>query len=182
MPLVEGADAEHDPSYLAPETSAGRGHDSRSDVFAAGGLLYDLFTCEKPFGRGSAEEIRKRIADGARWIRHDNLDPALARIIARALQFEAAACHQTIEDFLDVLRDFRHRSGQTLQVNERSDDNVRFTVFRPPGMAPQRWNPLLIFAHLGERRPDAPPDEPDPAAQATSRTSTPPTRKPQGFL
>jgi len=53
----------------------------------------------------------------------------------------------------------------------RRDDNVRFTVYRPPAMAPQRWYPLLIFAHLGERRPDAAPDEPDPVAQveATAR-------------
>ena len=46
----------------------------------------------------------------------------------------------------------------------RVDDNVRFTVYRPPAMAPQRWYPLLFFTHLGERRPDAPPDEPDPLA------------------
>lgn len=42
------------------------------------------------------------------------------------------------------------------------DENVQFTVYRPKAIEPQRWYPLLAFAHLSERRPDAPRDEPDP--------------------
>ena len=45
------------------------------------------------------------------------------------------------------------------------DENVQFTVYRPRAVRPAEWYDLLAFAHLAERRPDAPPDEPDPLAQ-----------------
>jgi hypothetical protein len=43
-----------------------------------------------------------------------------------------------------------------------SSENVQFTVYRPRAVEPSRWFPLLAFAHLTERRPDAADDEPDP--------------------
>ena len=42
------------------------------------------------------------------------------------------------------------------------DENVQFTVFRPQVVRPGVWYPLLAFAHLAERSPDAPPDQLDP--------------------
>lgn len=45
------------------------------------------------------------------------------------------------------------------------DDNVMFTVYRRKTVAPDKWYPLLAFAHLSERRADAEPDEPDPIAE-----------------
>jgi hypothetical protein len=44
----------------------------------------------------------------------------------------------------------------------RVGQNVQFTVYRPPFIKPGIWYSMLAFAHLAERRPDAPPDEPDP--------------------
>ncbi|GAA2108821.1 hypothetical protein GCM10009841_29630 [Microlunatus panaciterrae] len=45
------------------------------------------------------------------------------------------------------------------------DENVQFTVYRPRVLRPLQWYPLLAFAHLAERRPDARADQPDPLAQ-----------------
>ena len=42
------------------------------------------------------------------------------------------------------------------------DENVQFTVYRPRAVRVGVWYPLLAFAHLAERSPDAPPDQPDP--------------------
>ena len=42
------------------------------------------------------------------------------------------------------------------------DENVQFTVYRPQAVRVGVWYPLLAFAHLAERSPDAPADEPDP--------------------
>lgn len=42
------------------------------------------------------------------------------------------------------------------------DENVQFTVYRPGTIRPQKWYTMLAFAHLSERPPDAPEDEPDP--------------------
>jgi hypothetical protein len=41
------------------------------------------------------------------------------------------------------------------------DENVQFTVYRPRTIQPTLWYPLVAFAHLSERRADA-PDDPDP--------------------
>ncbi|MCA1564057.1 MAG: TIR domain-containing protein [Acidobacteria bacterium] len=46
-----------------------------------------------------------------------------------------------------------------------TDENVQFTVYQPEAVAPARWHMLLAFAHLSKRRPDAPPDEPEPLAE-----------------
>jgi hypothetical protein len=45
------------------------------------------------------------------------------------------------------------------------DENVQFTVYRPNAVQPEVWYPLLAFAHLAERRPDAAPGQPDPLEQ-----------------
>jgi hypothetical protein len=41
-------------------------------------------------------------------------------------------------------------------------ENVQFTVYRPKALAPGRWYRLLAFAHLADRAPGAPHDEPHP--------------------
>lgn len=50
------------------------------------------------------------------------------------------------------------------------DENVQFTVYRPKVVQPEKWYDLLAFAHLSERRADAPPDEPDPIQQVREVT------------
>jgi len=45
------------------------------------------------------------------------------------------------------------------------DENVQFTVYRPQAIRPGVWYPMLAFAHLAERRPDAAADAPDPIEQ-----------------
>lgn len=45
------------------------------------------------------------------------------------------------------------------------DENVQFTVYRPHAIRPAVWYPLVAFAHLSERAPDAEPDSPDPVEE-----------------
>jgi hypothetical protein len=45
------------------------------------------------------------------------------------------------------------------------DENVQFTVFRPRRIPVETWCTVLAFAHLAERRPDAPPDTTDPVEE-----------------
>ncbi len=44
-------------------------------------------------------------------------------------------------------------------------EDVRFTVYRPAAVQPERWSPLLVFAHRTDTPPDAPPGTPSPAEQ-----------------
>jgi len=51
------------------------------------------------------------------------------------------------------------------------DENVQFTVHRPKVVEPERWHQLLAFAHLSEKRPDAPAHEPDPVQEVKIQAS-----------
>jgi hypothetical protein len=46
-----------------------------------------------------------------------------------------------------------------------ADENVQFTVYRPRAVLPEQWYPLLAFAHLTSKRPDAAADELDPVEE-----------------
>ncbi|MET0389289.1 MAG: TIR domain-containing protein [Polyangiales bacterium] len=49
---------------------------------------------------------------------------------------------------------------------QSANDELRFSVYRPRALRPDRWARLLAFAHRSEKLPDAPDDELDPSAQA----------------
>ncbi len=51
------------------------------------------------------------------------------------------------------------------------DQNVQFTVYRPKAVAPNRWQTMLAFAHLSERRPDE-PEQPDPIEEMERQAKT----------
>ena len=44
-------------------------------------------------------------------------------------------------------------------------DEIQFTVYRPRVVRPDVWYPMLAFAHIAERRPDSPENDPDPIEQ-----------------
>jgi hypothetical protein len=60
-------------------------------------------------------------------------------------------------------------AGQCVQASVHPLDEIQFTVYRPKTVQPGEWYPMLAFAHLGERRPDAPKDEPDPIARVRAQ-------------
>ena len=51
------------------------------------------------------------------------------------------------------------------------DENVQFTVYRPSTLTIGKWETLLAFAHLAERRSPEDPDEPDPAAEVARQAA-----------
>lgn len=57
------------------------------------------------------------------------------------------------------------QSQSQSQESRLVDEDVQFTVYRPRKIKPERWYPLLAFAHLAERRPDADPGDPDPVEE-----------------
>jgi hypothetical protein len=58
---------------------------------------------------------------------------------------------------------YRRRVSRRLAADPRGDD-VRFTVYRPAAIAPERWYDLLVFAHRSELELD-----PDTAVQPAAR-------------
>jgi len=56
-------------------------------------------------------------------------------------------------------------AARPAEVVRRLDEHVQFTVYRPRRLPPETWSAILAFAHLAERRADAPPGTPDPVEE-----------------
>lgn len=99
--------------YRAPEQISGCG-DERSDIFAAGALLYEMATGTPAFGGNTAAEIVTAIA-GHTPPRPRHLNPrvpaALERIIRRALEKDPARRYQSAQQLRDDLQCVR-RAGR----------------------------------------------------------------------
>jgi hypothetical protein len=81
------------PAYMAPEQLAGREVTARSDIYALGLLLYELFTGTRLFQAGTLDELIQLHESGppptpSSLVR--DLDPTIERAIQRCLEREPA--------------------------------------------------------------------------------------------
>jgi serine/threonine-protein kinase len=83
------------PAYMAPEQLAGAPASVRTDLYALGLVLYELFTGQPAFQAGSLKELMRvrettpTPVEPTRLV--DNLDPAVERVILRCLETEPRA-------------------------------------------------------------------------------------------
>jgi eukaryotic-like serine/threonine-protein kinase len=89
------------PEYMAPEQAAGRPADPRSDIYAVGGLLYEMLSGNPPYEGENFMEILHKKANGLpaplSTLRED-VPPTLEKLIARTLAKEPAARPQSMEE------------------------------------------------------------------------------------
>src|SRR5262249_5276951 len=81
------------PAYQAPEQLAGREVTARSDLFALGLVLYEIFTGRRAYPAAKLAELRRLHAEGtpSRPSGHvSNLNPVVERVILRCLEREPA--------------------------------------------------------------------------------------------
>ena len=106
------------PSYMSPEQCRGREADSRSDLFSAGVVLYELLTGQKPF-HGTVETIAYKICHEEPALPSKlsalRLPAAVDELVAKALAKDPAARFQSAQAFHDALRDV---AGMTVEVDE----------------------------------------------------------------
>ncbi|HYN02819.1 MAG TPA: serine/threonine-protein kinase, partial [Vicinamibacteria bacterium] len=91
--LRAGSDASGTPAYMAPEQLAGRAFTRRSEVYALGLLLYELFTGRRFFDAATLPEILRQRRSGARPLPSSlvkDLDPLVERVILRCLEQDPA--------------------------------------------------------------------------------------------
>ncbi len=153
------------PHYMAPEQSEGRA-DERSDVYAAGVLLYELLAGRVPYPYESVGAvIRAQLTEVPAPISsvHDGAPASLDAVLTRALAAEPEQRYASASEWADALR--RVQSGDAeppvagvLPVEGPVDTGTAETIIRPAGVA--------AAAGGGAAGPPGPP--PVPAA-------TPPT-------
>jgi hypothetical protein len=97
-------------AYLAPERLRGVPATAQSDIYATGVVLYEALTGRKPFAGDTAASLLDQISKGERVdiasVRPD-ADPALARVIMRALEKEPAARYATAAAMAQALNESR---------------------------------------------------------------------------
>ncbi len=88
--------------YLAPELQAGGWPDSRSDLFALGGLVHEMATGRRPFEQTEGADLAAAMRAG-RFTRLDQHDPmappSLSRIVAICLAPDPDDRWQSARDF-----------------------------------------------------------------------------------
>ena len=96
------------PEYMAPEQAAGRPADARSDVYAAGGLLYEMLSGKPPYEGSNFMEILHKKANTSpaplASLRAD-IPATLDTLIMRTLSKDPAARPQSMEELGRALLD-----------------------------------------------------------------------------
>jgi len=90
------------PAYMAPEQFAGAPVDKRTDLFAAGVILFEMLTGVKPFrGKSITEIISFMESRGPEDIRALNpaVPDSLKRVITKALAFDPAGRYDDAAEF-----------------------------------------------------------------------------------
>ena len=100
--------------YMSPEQASGTNIDHRTDVFAAGVVLYELLRGEPHSMDVADTEVLRRMRraefEPLRKIRPE-IPPTLEKLVKRALSVKPAARYPTAGDFRDALLAFLEKLG-----------------------------------------------------------------------
>src|SRR5512138_639183 len=137
------------PAYMAPEHVEGRRLDFRTDVFAAGIVLYQLTVGKLPFEGKNPHEVLKRIAE-CKFIDPRQANPAignrLGRIILRAMAAEPADRFPNVGEMVLALEAYLEESG--VQADKVATELARY--FEAPVAYEQAFETRLV-EHLTTR-------------------------------
>jgi serine/threonine-protein kinase len=107
------------PDYISPEQVKGKRGDARSDVYAAGAMLYEMLTGKVPFtGNNAFVIMNDRLLNSPMPPRElePEITPQLQEIIYRALERDPANRYATAREFA---KDLEHQDQ--VGVSERAE-------------------------------------------------------------
>ena len=163
--------------YMSPEQLTAQPIDGRSDVWAAGVILYELLSLERPFEGGSPQETMARISRGAykppQKI-NKQVDRKLAAVIKKALERNVKKRYATAGKMAQALASYLHSHREPPGAMAVAE----LVRQRMPEAKPRTLQPTPVRSM---RRESTPPEQPRPAAQpepaqprAASGASSPP--------
>ncbi len=150
------------PQYMSPEQVSGRALDGRSDIFAFGVVLFELFSGRRPWNANTDLDVMRAITDeppGDLLAFRPRIDRALGDIVAKCLEKNPADRWQSAA----ALRD---RFDEWLEVHGyRSDNDVSLARFvRRNAMRQMRWFERAVGGEFAEeakaKQPPPPPGAP----------------------
>ncbi len=94
------------PAYMSPEQFAGKEVTTKSDIYALGLVLYEIFTGKRVFDGGSLDELKRMHESSApatpsSWVK--NIDPLVERVILRCLEKDPAKRLSSAKQVADAL-------------------------------------------------------------------------------
>jgi serine/threonine protein kinase/tetratricopeptide (TPR) repeat protein len=126
------------PAYMAPEQWRGEPQDARTDLWAAGVMLYEVLTGELPYPSVSMGELRARVLSGepvpSVRERAPELPEDVARLVALALEKEPARRLSSAADLAERLRRLMAQLGPWHE--------------EPLALGPQRRQVTLVSCRL----------------------------------
>ncbi len=120
--------------YMAPEQFLGQIVDQRTDIFAAGVIMYELITVQRPFPGDSHSEILERIMreegpDPAELV--PNLPPAVRRVVRTALAADPDDRFQNATMFRQALEAAFENVGEPVPASDL-ETMLNATQMTPP--------------------------------------------------
>ena len=130
------------PNYMSPEQVEGKEVDRRSDIFAVGLVLYELLAYQQAFSGETAHVVMNAIVrkpPAPLAAACPGLDPAIERIVIRALQKDPAKRYQTLAQMAVDIARARERAGV---ARSPTGDQPTVTMATPhPTPASRRTTP-----------------------------------------
>lgn len=106
-------------SYMSPEQASGQPVDSRTDIYAAGILLYELLTRRRLYDAPNDLEVIELVKRSKQPLESlKGLDFELKEILLKALKREKEKRYQTAQEFLAELNEYAFKHGQVTTVYE----------------------------------------------------------------
>ena len=170
------------PNYMSPEQILGQSVGSRTDLFAAGVLLYQCLTGVQPFGGGGMFEVQRRILHeepAPPSSLRSELPAAVDAVVARALAKDPEQRYESAAAFAAELRRVAAAALPAVDVAVEVDPDA--TVLLPLPRA-GTWDatvrPLPTGAPVG---PGATTTPPAARSGATAATAIPAAAAPSAF-
>jgi serine/threonine protein kinase len=182
--------------YMAPEQwSDSHRVDIRADLYSLGCTLYVLLTGEPPFANAThpttVAKMTAHLNEPPPSIRSrrgevpEELVLILDRLLAKnpadrfatpgelAVALAPLASSEGLRRLLDPNRvESEPESAPVPPPSTGPVDDVQFTVYRPRVLAPSRWHPMLVFAHLSAKPDDAPKETLEPIEEVRKQAET----------
>ena len=157
------------PNYMSPEQIMGLPVDGRTDLFAAGVILYQFLTGERPFAGSTTTTMQKVLKEEPLPPSTLNvqLPPAIDAVVRKALAKRPEDRYATAHEFAQALR-----AAMRVTAVTADPDSTIPNVAAPPTSAPLPRAPMAAAAASGGG--PVPPASPPPSgAGSASPAATP---------